>query len=237
MRIVINGGGKIGEELANTMHAKGHQVTVIEIDKKKIERLSRRIPQQVLLIQGDGCDSDFQRDAGIEDADIFVTTTGADDVNLVACEIASLVFNVPRSIARVSNPKNNRIFRRVGVEVVSSTTVISRLIEMEATKGAVHALLSMTQGDLVVMEVGLAAKVSGKKPEGKRVADIAGLLPEESLLVAVGDGSELHIVKGNTVLHPGDSLIIVSKQGSENEVRKVLSNLWKGRSERNHLVR
>lgn len=227
MKIVINGGGKICEDLANTMHAKGHQVSVIEIDKKKVERLSRHIPQQVLLIHGDGCDSDFQRDAGIEDADIFVTTTGADDVNLVSSEIASLVFNVPRTIARVSNPKNNRIFRRMGIEVVSSTTVISRLIEMEVTEGAAHAILSMTQGDLIVMEVSLAAKLAHKKPEGKRVVDIAGLLPNESLLVAVGDGSNLSIVNGNTVLYPGDTLIAVSKQGLEDEVREVLSSLWR----------
>ncbi len=226
MRIVINGGGKICEELANTMHAKGHQVAVIEINRKRIERLSQLVPQQVLLIHGDGCDSDFQRDAGIENADIFVATTGADDVNLVSCEIASLVFNVPRTIARVSNPKNNRIFRRIGIEVVSSTTVISRLIEMEATEGAVHALLSMTQGDLVVMEISLAAKVTSKAPKGKRVADISKALPEESLLVAVGDGSNLHIVNGNTVLYPGDSLIAVGKQGTEEKVREVLSRLW-----------
>lgn len=226
MKIVINGGGKICEDLANTMHAKGHQVSVIEVNKKKVERLSQHIPQQILLIHGDGCDSDFQRDAGIEDADIFVATTGADDVNLVSCEIASLVFNVPRTIARVSNPKNNRIFRRMGIEVVSSTTVISRLIEMEVTEGAVHALLSMTQGDLIVMEISLAAKVGSKEPEGKRVADISTLLPDESLLVAVGDGTELHIVNGNTLLKPGDSLIAVSKQGSEDQVRQVLSTLW-----------
>ena len=226
MRIVINGGGKIGEELANTMYAKGHQVAVIEANKKKVERLSRQVPQQVLLICGDGCDSESQRDAGIEAADIFVATTGADDVNLVSCEIASLVFSVPRAIARVSNPKNNRIFRRMGVEAVSSTTIISRLIEMEVTEGAVHALLSMTQGDLVVMEVSLAARVTSKEPEGKRVADIAPLLPEESLLVAVGDGNNLHIINGSTVLYPGDSLIAVSKQGGEDEVRKVLRKLW-----------
>lgn len=226
MKIVINGGGKIGEDLAQTMHTKGHQVSVIEMNKKKIERLSHKIPQQVLLIHGDGCDSDYQRDAGIEDADIFVATTGADDVNLVSCEIASLVFSVPRIIARVSNPKNNRIFRRVGIEVVSSTTIISRLIEMEVTEGAVHALLSMTQGDLVVMEISLAAKIGSKEPQGKRVADISPLLPDESLLVAVGDGSDLHIVNGNTILHPGDSLIAVSKQGSEEVVHEVLSSLW-----------
>ena len=226
MRIVINGGGKICEELANTMHSKGHQVSVIEINKSKIERLVQHIPQQVLLIHGDGCDSDHQRDAGIENADIFVSTTGADDVNMVSCEIASLVFNVPRVIARVSNPKNNRIFRSLGIEVVSSTTVISRLIELEVTEGTVQALLSMTHGDLVIMEIPLALKNPNNAPDGRKVADIAKLLPEDSLLIAVGDGNNMNIVNGNTVLSPGDSLIVASKQGVESKVRTVLSNLW-----------
>jgi len=226
MRIVINGGGKICEELANTMHAKGHQVSVIEINKERVEGLSQRIPQQVLLIHGDGCDSDYQRDAGIELADIFVSTTGADDVNMVSCEIASLVFGVPRTIARVSNPKNNRIFRSLGIEAVSSTTVISRLIEMEVTEGAVHALLSLTQGDLVIIETTLVAKTKSKTPKGKRVVEVAMQLPEESLLVAVGNASGLHIAKGNTMLLPGDSIIAVSKHGTEDQVREVLDNLW-----------
>ncbi|MCL2529135.1 MAG: TrkA family potassium uptake protein [Coriobacteriia bacterium] len=226
MQIVINGGGKICEVLANTLYKNGHQVSVIEINKAKIEQLAHRVPQQVLLIHGDGCDSDRQRDAGIEEADIFVSTTGADDVNMVSCEIASLVFGVPRAIARVSNPKNNRIFRSLGIEVVSSTTVISRLIELEVTEGAVHALLSMTHGDLLIIEITLAAKVKSKTPKGKKVADIAKLLPEESLLVAVGDGHSMSIVKGDTILHPGDSLIVVGKQGTEDEIREALNKLW-----------
>ncbi|MDR2671813.1 MAG: TrkA family potassium uptake protein [Coriobacteriales bacterium] len=226
MHIVINGGGKIGEYLANKMYSSGHQVAVIEIDKKKISRLTQHIPQQVLLIHGDGCDSGFQQDAGIKEADIFVATTGADDVNLVSCEIASLVFSTPRTIARVSNPKNERIFRRMGIEAVSSTTVISRLIEIEATEGAIHAILSLTQGDLVVTEVSLPARMTDRAPEGKKVADIAQLLPEESLLVAVSSGDNLSIVKGSTILHAGDVVIVASKQGLEEKIRKTLRQLW-----------
>jgi trk system potassium uptake protein TrkA len=226
MYIVINGGGKIGEYLANKMHQSGHHVAIIEENKNKVAKISQRIPQQVLLIHGDGCDSVYQGDAGVRQADIFVATTGADDVNLVSCEIASLVYNVPRTIARVSNPKNERIFRRMGIEAVSSTTIISRLIEMEATEGAVHALLSLSQGDLIVTEVAIPAQMTGKVPEGKSVASIASLLPEDSLLVAVGDGDSSKVVKGSTVLHPGDLVTVVSKQGLEQEIRNTLSTLW-----------
>ena len=226
MHIIINGGGKIGEYLAIKMIANGHHVAIIEQSKAKIEHLALELPQQALMILGDGCDSAFQADAGAERADIFVATTGADDVNLVSCEIATVVFNVPRTIARVNNPKNERIFRRLGIEAVSSTTVISRLIEMEASKGAFHAVMSLTQGDLVMTEVAIPLPRNEKEILRKTVAEIKPLLPEESLLVAVGQGTSLSIVKGSTVLNPGDVVVVASKQGCEEQVRAALINLW-----------
>ena len=226
MHIIINGGGKIGEYLAGKMIGSGHYVAIIEKDKKKIDRLAMKLPQQALLILGDGCDSVYQSDAGAEHADIFVATTGDDDANLVSCEIAMVVFDLPRTIARVNNPLNERIFRRLGIEAVSSTTVISRLIEMEATKGAIHAIMSLTQGDLVMTEVAIPVLSDAEEASGKTVAAIKPLLPEESLLVAVGQGESLTIVTGSTILNPGDVVMVISKQGFEEQVRNVLVNLW-----------
>ncbi|MDR2713997.1 MAG: TrkA family potassium uptake protein [Coriobacteriales bacterium] len=226
MHIIINGGGKIGEYLAAKMIASGHRVAIIEQSKRKIDQLAAKLPQQVLMILGDGCDSTFQMDAGAEHADIFVATTGADDANLVSCEIASLVSKIPRVIARVNTPKNERIFRRLGIEAVSSTSIISRLIEAEATQGAMHAVMSLTQGDLVMTEVTIPLCPDCAGEQGKTVAEIKPLLPEESLLVAVGRGESLAIVNGSTVLQPGDAVMVVSKQGFEEDVRTALTQLW-----------
>ena len=228
MYVVINGGGKIGEYLATKLLNNRHEVAIIEQDAKVIDRLALALSGKVLMIHGDGCDSAYQADAGTEKADIFVATTGKDDVNLVSCEIASLVFGVPRTIARVNSPKNERIFRRIGIEAVSSTMVITRLIETEAMEGAVHAIMSLTQGALVLTEVTIPQQAGGVKDAdreraGKRVADIS--LPEGSLLVAVGRGESLEIVKGSTILYPGDAVICVSKEGLETSVRDVLLNL------------
>jgi trk system potassium uptake protein TrkA len=226
MQIIINGGGKIGEYLASQLTSSGHQVAIIEINKKKLQRLAAQLPQQVLLILGDGCDSDSLADAGAEHADLFVATTGDDDVNLVSCELATVVFSISRTIARVNNPKNERIFRRMGIEAVSSTTVISRLIEMETTEGVVHAVMSLSQGDLEITEVPIPRAMLGREQQGKRVADIAGALPNDSLLVAVGEGSSLEIVNGDTVLHPGDVVLTVSKAGLSHQIRDAFNSLW-----------
>jgi len=226
MYIIICGGGKIGEYLANKMIRNKHRVAIIEQDKKKLDRLAIELPQQALLVLGDGCDSIFQADAGAEHADIFVATTGADEVNMVSCEIASRVFNVPRTIARVNNPKNERIFRHLGIQAVSSTIIISRLIELEATRGAIHAAMSLSQGDLVMTEVAIPLLPSAPNVTEKTVAEIKHLLPEDSLLVAVARGGSLEIVSGSTVLSPGDVVTLVSRQGLEDQARAALIKLW-----------
>jgi trk system potassium uptake protein TrkA len=225
MYVVINGGGKIGEYLATKLLGNRHEVAIIEQSAKRIDHLALALPGTALMILGDGCDSAYQADAGMDEADIFVATTGSDDVNLVSCEIASLVFDVPRIIARVNNPKNERIFHRVGIEAVSSTTVITRLIEAEATEGAVHAIMSLTQGNLMLTEVNIPKRVSPLNEReadvpGHRVADIT--LPEGSLLVAVGRGESLEVVTGATILRPGDTVICASKEGLGDAVRDAL---------------
>ena len=88
------GGGKVGEYLASVLLGKGHEVAVLESDRDTADHLSVELQGEYLIINGDGCDSDFQEDAGIRKADVFVAVTGRDDDNLVACEIATRVFNV-----------------------------------------------------------------------------------------------------------------------------------------------
>ncbi|MCL1799704.1 MAG: TrkA family potassium uptake protein [Eggerthellaceae bacterium] len=132
MYIVISGGGKVGEYLATVLLKKGNEVVIIERDPQTADHLSVALTGSYLVISGDGCDSQHQEDAGIRRADVFVATTGQDDANLISCEIAQKIFNVARCIARVNNPKNTRIFREVGIEIVSSTALIVSLIEEEA---------------------------------------------------------------------------------------------------------
>ena len=148
MYIVIAGGGKIGSYLAGIMLKSGNEVAVIEQRLATADRLSVQLTGPYLVIHGDGCDSRYQEDAGIRQADVFVATTGQDDSNLVSCEIAQRVFRVPRCIARVNNPKNERIFREVGIECVSSTTLIANLIEEEALLGSVSVVSSLTHGNV-----------------------------------------------------------------------------------------
>ena len=96
MYVVIAGGGKVGSYLAQVMLSSGNEVAIIEQTLSAADRLSVQLEGSYLVINGDCCDSRFQEDAGIRRADAFVASTGQDDSNLVACEIAQRVFHVPR---------------------------------------------------------------------------------------------------------------------------------------------
>ncbi|MDO5043745.1 MAG: TrkA family potassium uptake protein [Coriobacteriia bacterium] len=223
MYIVIGGGGKIAENLAHTLLKQNHEVAIIEENEAVVEGLVESLSDRYMVILGDTCDSNVLEDAGIKIADIFIATTGQDDDNLVACEVASAHFSVPRIIARVNNPKNERIFRKLGIEAISSTSIITRMIEDETMQNEMRMVLSLKQGDLTMMEVDLPFHSKLEDEGGVRVADLE--LPSSTVIVALGREDKLDTVHGDTVLLPGDQLVVCCKSDREDEVKKFFQSL------------
>lgn len=226
MYIVIMGGGKVGNYLADVLLRQHHEVAVLEANRAQADRLSMELQGQYLIINGDGCDSDFQEDAGIRNADVFVAVTGRDDDNLVACEIATRVFNVPRCIARVNNPKNRRIFREVGIESVSSTMLIANMIEEEALLGSVGAVSALSRGDISLIEFGIPARMKHFDPE-QGVPAYMIALPEGALLAAIDrrEYNDAEIATPDSVLYPGDKAVVVAEHDVVDDVRALFANL------------
>lgn len=217
MYIVINGGGKVGSFLARTLKKRGHDVAIIERREEICKKLAVEIPG-CLIINGDGCDMEFQKDAGTEHADVFAAVTGDDDDNLVACRLAKAAFNVPRTVARVNNPKNEKIFHELGIDAVSTTTVIAHIIEEEATIGDVITLLPLKKGKLALVEVELPTDRC--KVCNKQVAALG--LPEDCVLVSIIRGDDVIIPKGATTLEPGDTVIALTAVDKEEELKQIL---------------
>lgn len=223
MYVVIAGGGKIGSYLAGILLKSGNEVAVIEERLSTADRLSVQLEGRYLVIHGDGCDSRYQEDAGIRGADVFVATTGQDDSNLVSCEIAQRVFHVPRCIARVNNPKNERIFREVGIECVSSTTLIASLIEEEALLGSVSVVSSLTHGNVALAEVTVPRMRHFPNDEGVLIEEIP--LPAGSLVAAVASGGDVEVASAETLLYPGDKAIVVADEEVLDDVRAAFRGL------------
>ena len=223
MYIVIAGGGKIGSYLASTLLKSGNEVAVIEQRLSTADRLSVSLEGRYLVIHGDGCDSRYQEDAGIRTADVFVPTTGQDDSNLVSCEIAQRVFRVPRCIARVNNPKNLRIFREVGVECVSSTTLIANLIEEEALLGSVSVVSSLNHGNVALAEVVVPRMRHFSNEDGVLIDEIS--LPDNALIAAVTSGGDVEVANAETLLFPGDKAVVVADEDVLDDVRQAFRGL------------
>ncbi len=223
MYIVIVGGGKVGEYLAQTLLREDHQVVLIEEGNDIAQHLSETLEGQLLTICGDGCEVSIQEDAGVQQADIFVAVTGQDEDNLAACEIAMRVFSVQRCVARVNNPKNLRIFRRLGIESISSTALIARLIQEEAMLGSMSVAIAMTNDEVGLIEVTVPRMRNHDNEQGVRAFDIE--FEDGIRLVAVSRHDDTEVVGENTYLKPGDQLILAANTDMLVSARNVIRAL------------
>jgi trk system potassium uptake protein len=217
--IIIVGGGKLGYYLVKTLAPEKHHLVLIEEDYdlcKKIADEMSALDTQV--IHGDGTDINYLKDAGIERADILIAVTGYDENNLVACQLAKNYFSVPRTIARVNNPKNINVFKELGVDsVVSSTALIANIIELEVDWSCLNDLLSSHVSDVRIKEYHVNQNAHAA---GKMISDLK--LPEGTIIIAVIRDSRVIIPDGQTIIQTGDSIIAVTHADSSQSLSASL---------------
>lgn len=216
MYAVILGGGRIGRYIAEDLVRKGHEVAVIERVQGRCEDLVASTG--VLVIEGDGCDVEYLEQARTGRADVFVATTHEDDDNLVACQLARTQFEVRRAISRVNSPKNVEIFDALGIEAVSSTRLLSELIENEFSVGELIHLSTLRGGRVGLVE--LRIPTGADAPPVRRLDGLD--LPEGSIVVAILRGERTIIPRGTDELEPGDEVVALTAPESEDRLTAVL---------------
>ncbi len=134
LNVMIIGGGKVGYYLLKSIQ-KQHDATLVEKNRRICEKIAEEFGNTILC--GDGTSLEVLKDAGIEYCDLLAAVTGKDEENLIICQMAKLNFGIKKTIARVNNPKNIEVFKKLGVDqIVCSTEVISNFIEMSFEEGA-----------------------------------------------------------------------------------------------------
>ena len=216
MYIIVVGGGKVGYYLTKTLLNEGHEVLLIERDVHKVETYAERFGSVVLA--GDGAEAATQAAAGAARADVVIAVTGEDEDNLVVCQVAKQKFHVGRTIARVNNPKNEQLFRLLGIDVtVSQTNYILNLIEQAIPERAFIHLLSLRHADLAIIE----ATISEQSPVAHRsIEDVE--LPVDCVIAAIARGPHLIVPNGSTEILPDDEIIAVTHREQEDELRRLL---------------
>ena len=217
MFLIIIGGGKVGYYLARALSELKHKVTVIESNRELCLNIANTTSNlDVNVINGDGTSINYLIDAEIEIADALIAVTGKDQDNLVACQIAKNKFNIKKTIARVNNPKNIKIFEKLGVNAaVSSTASIVDIIEREVFISGLKSL--GTVGNLSVNEIKLLPNYYSVN---KQIKDLE--FPKDCIIISIIRNNDVIIPGGSTKLLSGDEVITVSKKGTEEEVKNVL---------------
>jgi trk system potassium uptake protein TrkA len=215
MYAVFAGGGKVGRFIARDLLTHDHDVAIVEPVPGRCDDLLREF--DLLVVQGDATDVRDLKQVRPERADVFVATTHDDDANFVACQLALTAFEVPRVIARVNKPENEELFQRLGIEGVSSTTLISRLIREQLSVGELIHLATLRAGKVNLVEVDIP--MDG----GKRLRRLDELeLPPEAVVVCVFRGEETVLPQPSTRLQPGDQVIALTRPDREEALRAGL---------------
>lgn len=206
--MIIVGGGKVGCYLGEDLLRRGHEVTLIEKDRARCERMTERT--NAVAIWGDGCDPAVLEEAGCKRADVVIADTGHDEDNLTICRVAKEMFGVKRTIARANNPRNEESLLRLGVDsIINSTELVAHLIEAELSTSDIVPLIELRRAAQELVKVTL---LDNAPAAGKAVMDLE--MPHDCLLVAVVRDEAVLIPRGSTVLLPGDSIFAVTSEGS-----------------------
>src|SRR5579885_3453514 len=187
MYAIVAGGGKVGYYLAKELVEQGHEVLVIERDSKQCAIIQEDLGD--IVMQGDAAEASVLAEAGTARADVMVAVTGDDEDNLVICQVAKKRFRAPRTIARINNPKNEQIFRLLGIDAtVSSTDLIMQQIEQELPAQALIHLRMLRDADLELVEADVSPRSS---VAGKKLQEV--MLPADTLILVVIRGGQTSI--------------------------------------------
>lgn len=217
MYIIIVGGGKIGYYLAKTLLQGEHEILIIEKDKRRGDIIAADLGD--IVLRGDGSDSIVMEEAGMARADLAVAVTGDDEDNLMICQMAKKKFGVKRTIARINNPKNERIFKLLGIDnTVSVTDLILAQIEREIPAQSLVHLLTLREADVTFVE----AKVPVNSPIlGKPLRTLG--IPADCVIPLIIRGGKGIVPYGETTLQEGDEVVAVTTISKEDVLEKILA--------------
>lgn len=221
MKVIIAGGGRLGYNLARNLIDRRYDVSVIEISKQASEKLANEL--QIEVVCGDATDIEILNYLDTDNTDCFIAVTGKDQDNIVASQLAKNELKIPKVIARANNTRNLEAMRKLDIDiVVSSTEIITRMIEQEVVNAGAQLLATLNKGKAAILSFTLP---SDSALDGYAIKDIK--MPSSSLIVSVVRDEQLYIPRGDTVIHSNDEVVIFCGDDSQKSVQKLWNSVKK----------
>lgn len=217
MKVVVAGAGSVGQSIAQELINNGHEVLVIDQDRRACSQ--DRVPKATWF-QADACELASLGEAGIEEADVVVAATGDDKANLVLSFLAKTEFGVPRTVARVNNPRNEWMFDESwGVDVaVSTPRLMTALVEEAVTVGDIVQMFTFREGGAVLVEFTLP---QDSLLIGTSIRNVEW--PTDTVLVGIIREGRAIAPSPDDTLEGRDELLLLSSIDDEDQLRDLLT--------------
>lgn len=212
MYVIIVGCGRVGSQLATFLSEEGHDVAIIDKDQNAFRRLGSTF--NGLTVKGLGFDQDVLKEAGIEQADAFAAVTDLDNTNMMAVEVATRLFNVPRAIARLYNPTRALTYEKLGLNYICGTTMLAE--KLFQTILAPDMDIVSTVGQLLIVK----AKAS-KKLADMKLADVEQ--SDHFRIITIIREAKNIFCEAETKIKEGDDLIFIARKTFLPEIQKLIS--------------
>ncbi len=215
MFVLIIGGGKVGSNVGISLGKLGHEYLIVEQRRSRYDLLRPELEERLLF--GDGTEMWVLEKAGIARADLVVAVTGDDEDNLVIAELARHEYHVPKVVARVNNPRNQRTFDLFGVQsTLCATTMTVSMIQHALPAHQFVPLLSLKHEGLELVEI----EVSDDSPAAHlSVGELR--LPSGVLLAALLREGGALLPRGDEELLPGDQVLCLTPPGRERDLIRI----------------
>jgi trk system potassium uptake protein TrkA len=218
MFVIIAGDGRTGAHLALMLGAQNHKVHLIEDRLEVLSRIHQELPTEVIY-QGDPTSPHMLELAGIRECQVLAACTTVDADNLILCYMGRDRYSVPRTIARINNPRNAWLFdKKFHVDVaINQADLMAKLIAEEMSLGDMMTLVKLRRGEVALVEEKISPKALAA---GKMVRDLP--LPENCTLAAIIRKDDVLAVRGETVLQPGDEVLAVVASSQQAALQNLL---------------
>lgn len=204
MRVVIAGAGSVGRSIAAELLASEHEVTLVDKNPAAMRVASVADAEWLLA---DACELSALAQARVEECDVVVAATGDDKVNLVVSLLSKTEFGVPRTVARVNNPRNEWMFDEAwGVDVaVSTPRIMTALVEEAVAIGDLVKIFTFHQSRADILELTLP---SDSPMVGRLIGDVQW--PTDTVLAALVRDERPIAPSPEDTLEGGDELLMVA---------------------------
>jgi len=219
MFVIIAGGGRTGAQLASLLLSEGHKVRLVEHRRELLSRLHQELPTEVIY-EGNVANPSVLELAGIHEANVIAACTSDDTVNLTLCFLSRKMFNVPRTIARVNNPRNAWLFNdNFHVDVaLNQANVFAHLIQEEMSMGDMMTLLKLRRGRYSLVEEKVPV---GAKAIGVPIKDLG--LPDQCVIAAIIRKGKVTLPRGDSAFQQDDEVLAITDPDGARQLAELLA--------------